>query len=181
MGVKCPKLVLSAACRASASGSDHDDSTDPHTTTEYEKNVSALQKLASTKSPPVQELLNATRKKHIFLLYMQASGEIEVVFYDGLEIVQMFLGAENAIMEIPSDNIINGISHLMASYYVFYIHYPKVCRPTLYFFQDILMDKPDSGPRPVRFLTYIKNTGLCGTHQQSFTCIVYAFNAMYKV
>lgn len=103
---------------------------------------------------------------------LQASGDIEshfssevmepqlVVFHDGAEVVQMFLSAENeALMELPSTTILNGIAHLMAAYYVLDVQYPKVCKSTLFFFQDIIMDEPDNLPRPVRYNTYIKTLG----------------------
>ena len=72
-----------------------------------------------------------------------------MVFHDGADIVQMFLSAENdALMEIPGTTVINGIAHLMAAYYVLDVQYPKVCKSS-FFFQDIIMDKPDSLPRPL--------------------------------
>lgn len=83
-----------------------------------------------------------------------------VVFHDGADIVQMFLSAENeALMEIPGTTVINGIAHLMAAYYVLDVQYPKVCKSSFFFFQDIIMDKPDSLPRPVRYNAYIKTLG----------------------
>ena len=46
-----------------------------------------------------------------------------------------------------------------ASYYVFGVEYPKMCRVLLFFFQDILMERPDMhGPakrRPTRYKTFI--------------------------
>ena len=81
-----------------------------------------------------------------------------VVFHDGADIVQMFLSAENeALMEIRGTTVLNGIAHLMAAYYVLDIQYPKVCKSS--FFQDIIMDKPDSLPRSVRYNAYIKSLG----------------------
>ena len=64
--------------------------------------------------------------------------------------VQTFLCAENvAIMELPSSTIQTGIAHLMAAYYVFDVQYPKMCKPTLFYFQDVIMDKTDNLSRPV--------------------------------
>ena len=105
---------------------------------------------------------------------MQASGEIEmhftsklaeprlVVFEESGDVVQMFLCAESkALMEIPSTFFIDGVSHLMAAYYVFDVQYPKVCQSHLYFFQDVLMDKADTAkPRPVRYTSYIRSLDL---------------------
>ena len=72
----------------------------------------------------------------------------------------MFLSRENeALMEIPATTVLSGITHLMAAYYVLDMQYPKVCKSSLYFFQDIIMDKPDDLPRPVRYNTYIKSLG----------------------
>ena len=83
-----------------------------------------------------------------------------MVFHDGSDVVQMFLCAENeALTEIPSTTIHNGIAHLMATYYVLDVQYPKVCKSTLFFFHDVIMDKPDNLPRPVRYNTYIKTLG----------------------
>ena len=104
------------------------------------------------------------------ILRLQASGDIEshfsseimepqlVVFHDGTDIVQMFISAENeALMKIPSTTVLSGIAHLMAAYYVLDVQYPKVCKSSFFFFQDIIMDKPDDLPRPVRYNTYIKS------------------------
>lgn len=80
-----------------------------------------------------------------------------MVFHGGADIVQMFLSVENkALMEIPGTTVLNGIAHLMAAYYVLDVQYPEVCKS---FFQDIIMDKADSLPRPVRYNVYIKSLG----------------------
>ena len=62
-----------------------------------------------------------------------------MIFHDGEEVVQMFLCAENvAIMELPSTTIQNGIAHLMTAYYVLDVQYPKMCKPTFFFFDTLL-------------------------------------------
>ena len=82
-----------------------------------------------------------------------------MIFHDDLEIVQMFISAESeAMMELPTAVLIEGIAYLMAAYYVLDVQYPKVCIQTFFFFQDVIMDKSDS-PRPIRYSTYIKNMG----------------------
>lgn len=84
-----------------------------------------------------------------------------LVFHDIDSIVQMFLCAENeAIMELPSSTLLNGVAYLMSSYYVLDVQYPRACRQTLLFFQDVIMDRPDKLSRPVRYNTYIKSLGL---------------------
>ena len=55
-------------------------------------------------------------------------------------------------MEIPSTTVLSGIAYLMAAYYMLDVQYPKVCKSSFFFFQDI-MDKPDDLPRPVRYNT----------------------------
>ena len=83
-----------------------------------------------------------------------------MVFHDNMEIVQMFISAESkAMMELPSTTIIEGVVYLMAAYYVLDVQYPKVCSPTFFFFQDIIMDKHDNLGRPVRYSTYLKSVG----------------------
>ena len=54
-----------------------------------------------------------------------------------------------------------GIALLMAAYYVYHIQYPSAFRSTLYFFQDILMDKKDkkNKARPTRYSLYLTNLG----------------------
>ena len=50
----------------------------------------------------------------------------------------MLLCAENSqIMEVPGETLREGILHLMASYYVYGVEYPKGCKSLLYVFQDI--------------------------------------------
>ena len=64
---------------------------------------------------------------------------------DGL-VVQMFLaGEDNNLMELPVSTIGEGITYLMAAYYVFGVEYPSQYKPLLYFFQDMIMDKADNG------------------------------------
>ena len=75
------------------------------------------------------------------------------------DIEQMFICAENEIaFEIPSTDVIDGFVHLMATYYVLDVDYPSFCKPTLYFFQDVLMGRPDlKHRRPTRYTTFIEN------------------------
>ena len=103
---------------------------------------------------------------------IQATGNIEdhfvspileprlIVFTDNGGLAQMILCAENEeIVEVPGETLVEGLIHLMASYYVFGVEYPKMCRALLFFFQDILMERPDMhGPaksRPTRYKTFI--------------------------
>ena len=75
--------------------------------------------------------------------------------------MQMFLIAEgDALMELNATSILEGIVHLMASYYVFDIEYPKSSKPTFHFLQDVIMDKNDGTSRSVRYSTYVKSAGL---------------------
>ncbi len=85
-----------------------------------------------------------------------------MVFHEDDQIVQMFLIA--ALMELPSMDLIGGITSLMAAYYVFDIVYPKSPKATFFFLQDILMDQSDGS---ARYSMYIKNA-----HQFEMTFIV---------
>ena len=50
-----------------------------------------------------------------------------VVFKDSTGVVQIFLCAENkSIMKLPSAELTDGVSHLMAAYYAFGIGYPPL-------------------------------------------------------
>ena len=83
-----------------------------------------------------------------------------MVFHDSDKVVQMFICAENkAILDLPSFDILDGIAYMMAAYYVLDVQYPRVCKPSFLFFQDIIMDKTDNLPRPVRYSTFIKSLG----------------------
>ena len=68
-------------------------------------------------------------------------------------IKQMLVCAENeAIIEIPTMQLVDGLIHLMAAYYVYNVQYPSVCKATLFFLQDILMERPDKAVRkPTRY------------------------------
>ena len=86
-----------------------------------------------------------------------------VVFYSDDNSLQMFICAENNVaLEIPAANntLVHGMIHLMAMYYVFDVQYPSFCKATLFFLQDILMEKPDKTKRPTRFMTFIENHSL---------------------
>ena len=80
-----------------------------------------------------------------------------VVFIDDGNLSQMILCAEDQeIAEIPGKMLVDGLFHLLASYYVYGVAYPKGCTALLYFLQDILMGKPDThGP--------VKNRPTCKT------------------
>lgn len=72
---------------------------------------------------------------------------------------QMFICAENeVILEIPTSKLVDGLVHLMAMYYVFDVQYPSFCKATLFFIQDILMEKSDITKRPTRYKTFIQNS-----------------------
>ncbi len=92
---------------------------------------------------------------------MQACGEIAchfqccvvepriVVFYEDDCIVQAFLCAEGvSIFEIDTITLSDCLIVLMAAYYVFDVQYPSVWKPSLLFFQEILMEKET---RPIRY------------------------------
>ena len=69
-----------------------------------------------------------------------------VVFEEEGELSQMFIVAKGKeIMELSAAqlSLVDGVTLLMATYYVFDIQYPSAFKSTLYFFQDILMDKKD--------------------------------------
>ena len=83
-----------------------------------------------------------------------------LVFTDDGKLSQMILCAEDQeICEVQGETLVEGLLHLMATYYVFGVEYPKANRALLYFFQDILMEKPDTyGPaknRPTRYKSFI--------------------------
>ena len=80
-----------------------------------------------------------------------------MVFIDDGNLSQMILCAENEeIVEVPGKKLVNGLFHLLASYYVYGVAYLKGCTALL---QDIQMEKPDThGPaknRPTRCKTFI--------------------------
>ena len=81
-----------------------------------------------------------------------------VVFSNGdsSEINQMFITAENqVIVELNTTKLIDGLIHLMAIYYVMDVSYPKCCKPTYFFLQDVLMGDLDEFPRPTRYSTFV--------------------------
>lgn len=79
---------------------------------------------------------------------------------DQKEVEQLLICAEgDVILDIDSQKIVDGLIHLMASYYVFDVSYPKECQNMFFFFQDIIMEKKDGGKRPVRYSSYISSIG----------------------
>ena len=83
-----------------------------------------------------------------------------VVFHQEDEIIQMFLCAENdSLLEVPANTLTDGFTHLMAAYYVFDVGYPRGCMPSLYFLQDVVLDRPDNLPRPIRYTAYVRSVG----------------------
>ena len=83
-----------------------------------------------------------------------------MVTTDNGELSQMLICAKNTeLFEVPGETLGEGILNLMASYYVFNVDYPRKCKPLLFFFQDILLEKIDTaGPaknRPTRYKTFI--------------------------
>ena len=67
----------------------------------------------------------------------------------------MFIaGEDDDLMEIPVTTIGEGLIHLMATYYVYNVDYPKAYQPLLFFFQDFIMDKADNGKRPTRYASF---------------------------
>ena len=70
--------------------------------------------------------------------------------------------AENdTIMNIETDKLIDGLAHLMACYYVFNVEYPRVCKSSLLFLQEIVMGKRNMADRrPVRYSTYLARSQL---------------------
>ena len=88
--------------------------------------------------------MNVTMAFNVFS--MQATGNISehftssimeprvVVFIDSGDLSQMIIVAENQeLFEVPGDTLLNGILHLMATYYVYNVAYPKSCRSLLFF------------------------------------------------
>ena len=74
-----------------------------------------------------------------------------VVFKDSTGVVQIFLCAENeSIMELPSAELIDGVRHLMAAYYVFGVCYLHSCRPSLLFLQEYVMGIKESAQKPIK-------------------------------
>ena len=62
-----------------------------------------------------------------------------MVFIDDGSLSQTILCAENQeTAEISGKKLVNGLFHLLASYYVYGVAYPKGCTALLYFMQDIL-------------------------------------------
>ena len=79
-----------------------------------------------------------------------------VIFESDNSIVQMFIACEDDdLMELPATTIGEGITYLMATYYVFGVEYPNPYKPLLYFFQDLIMDKGDNGKRPTRYASFV--------------------------
>ena len=74
-----------------------------------------------------------------------------VVCHQEDEIIQMFLCAENTLED--------GFTHFMAAYYVFDVGYPQGCMPSLYFLEDIVLDRRDNLPRPMRYTAYVRSIG----------------------
>jgi hypothetical protein len=69
---------------------------------------------------------------------------------------QMFVSIEgDMVVDICSEKLVDGLIHLMASYYVFDVSYPTSCKSSLLFFQDFLMKMPDKARRPTRYVSYI--------------------------
>lgn len=79
---------------------------------------------------------------------------------DGDEFSQLFLCAEQKVTYETSEKLLDGIVLLMAMYYVFDVMYNPSCKATLLFFQDILMECPDSQPRPIRYSTFIDSLNI---------------------
>ena len=78
-----------------------------------------------------------------------------VVVEDG-HMQQMFVSIEgDMVVDICSEKLVDGLIHLMASYYVFDVSYPTSCKSSLLFFQDFLMKMPDKARRPTRYVSYI--------------------------
>lgn len=79
-----------------------------------------------------------------------------MIFHDDESIQQM---AENTVvLELPTNELVDGFIHFMATYYVFNVQYPNFCKGSLFFLQDILMAMPDTGThRPTRYSTFVTN------------------------
>ena len=55
-------------------------------------------------------------------------GPLLVVFIDDGTLSQMILCAENEeVAEVPGNTLVDGLFHLLASYYVYGVAYPKGC------------------------------------------------------
>ena len=89
-----------------------------------------------------------------------------VVFEEEQEPSQMFIVAEGEeIFELSATqlSLMDGVTLLMATYYIFDIQYPSAFKSTQYFFQDILMDRKDKNKstkaRPTRYSLYLTSLG----------------------
>ena len=94
-----------------------------------------------------------------------------IIFQDD-GISQILLTAEKqVIMEMPTTRLIDGFIILMATYYVFDVCYPKHCKQSLLFFQDILMESSDYGSRPTRYYLLLTFNFFSAVHYQFFICM----------
>ena len=72
-----------------------------------------------------------------------------VVFIDSGDLSQMIIVAENQeLFEVPGDTLLDGILHLMATYYVYNVAYPKSCRSLLFFLGHFI---EQAKARPTRY------------------------------
>ena len=53
----------------------------------------------------------------------------------------LFYAENDTIADIETDKLIDGLTHLMACYYVFNVEYPSVCKTSLFFLQEIVMGR----------------------------------------
>ena len=84
-----------------------------------------------------------------------------IVFEDSEGVLQMFLCAENeSVMELPSNELFDGVKHLMAAYYVYGVEYPRSCRPSLLFLQEYVLGIRNATQKPVRYTTYVNSLEL---------------------
>ena len=77
-----------------------------------------------------------------------------VIYCDDDIIKQIFVCAEHEVT-YEVTKLTDSLVLLMAMYYVFDVSYNPATRATLLFLQDILMECPDSDPRPTRYSTFV--------------------------
>lgn len=78
---------------------------------------------------------------------------------------EIYLSVENEGLAVTSNTLSEGLACLMAAYYVYNVDYPKPCKPTFYFLQEIVMGKGDGiNQRPVRYSTFLNKSGLYDIH-----------------
>ena len=94
----------------------------------------------------------------------------------------MFLaGEDDNLMELPISTIGEGITYLMAAYYVFGEEYLSQYKPLLYFFKDMIMDKADNSKRPTRYASFVSTMARYKLVQCTKRSIVWNSHVRYDI